>query len=637
MKSKLRSIFVLLCCCFYLHANTTPPPSSQSLMPVIFTIENATGAVGSEVCVNILAQNFTDILGMQFTIQYDPSVLEYKSIKEASPNSLRIDEEFPEDNFGLPGAGNVPLGRITFVWDAPGARPVTIAENGSLFELCFTVLSTAETTIELTDTPTNIQVVDQNEQVVEVTTTPGSVNDDPGSSNPPTADFSASSTNVVEGNSINFTDLSTGATSWSWSFPGGTPNTSSGQNPSITYNTPGTYNVTLTATNSDGSDTETKTGYITVTNSTPTFDGFTLDILEASGNVNDEVCIPIKAYNFNAILGMQFTIDYDPDVLEFVTIKEGASALRIDEEFLEDNFGLPGTGNVPLGKITFVWDAPGARPVTITDGENLFEVCFRVKTSGPGEVKFSDTPTQIQIVDENEQSIDFSTDPGGINVSSSSGPNASFTANTTTISVGTSVQFTDQSTGNPTNWSWSFPGGTPSTSNNQNPTVVYNTPGAYNVTLTVSNADGSDTETRTGYIIVTDGVVSFDDFTLDITNGSGEVNEEVCISVDAYKFTDILGMQFTIDYDPNVLDFSRIREVAPNAIRIDDEFPADNFGIPGTGNVPVGKITFVWDAPGAREITLEDGTALFEVCFTLKSTAENGNRLFRYPHLNSNH
>ena len=64
---------------------------------------------------------------------------------------------------------------------------------------------------------------------------------------------------------MSFTDASTNTpTSWSWSFPGGTPSSSTSQNPTITYNTAGTYAVTLTATNAFGSDPETKTGYITV-------------------------------------------------------------------------------------------------------------------------------------------------------------------------------------------------------------------------------------------------------------------------------------------------------------------------------------------------------------------------------------
>lgn len=82
-------------------------------------------------------------------------------------------------------------------------------------------------------------------------------------------------------------------------------------------------------------------------------------------------------------------------------------------------------------------------------------------------------------------------------------PQADFAANTTTVFTGGTVAFTDLSTFNPTSWSWSFPGGTPSSFNGQNPpAITYNTAGVYNVTLTVSNANGSDTEVKTNYITV---------------------------------------------------------------------------------------------------------------------------------------
>ena len=630
MKSLLKSLFIFVLYSVFLNpiiankSHSSNFEKDMSLMPINFTFQGGSGAVNSEICLDLLPQNFTDILGMQFTIDFDPAVLEFVSIKEATPNTLRIDEEFPEDNFGLPGVGNVPAGKITFVWDAPGARPVTIDDNVPLFSICFRVLTVQETTLQLSDEPTAIQVVDQNEQELEVSQTPGTINEGQGSSSPPNAEFSANSTTVNEGTTINFTDQSTGnPTSRSWSFPGGTPSSSTSPNPSITYSSAGTYNVTLTVTNSDGSDTETKSGYITVNAVNSGFDGFTLDIDDATGSVNSEVCLPVRGHNFTDVLGMQFSIDYDPSILEYSTIKEGARELRIDEEFLADNFGLPGVGGVPLGKITFVWDAPGAREISLDDGTILFELCFTVKTNSATVVSFSDSPTDIQVIDKDEQQISFNSDPGTVNGGASgSAPNANFSANATTVSAGSTVQFTDQSTGSPTSWSWTFAGGTPATSNSQNPSIRYDTPGTYNVTLTASNVNGSDVETKVGYITVTDGIISFDEFTLDITDVSGNVNEEVCVQINAYKFTDILGMQFTIDYDPSILEFSAINEVAPNAIRIDDEFLSENFGLPGVGGVPLGKITFVWDAPGAREITLEDGETLFEVCFIVKSTEE---------------
>jgi PKD repeat protein len=171
------------------------------------------------------------------------------------------------------------------------------------------------------------------------------------------ANFSASPTQVVQGGSIQFSDLSTGSpNSWSWSFPGGTPSTSTQQNPTITYNTAGTYNVTLTATNGIGStDVETKSAYIQV-------------------------------------------------------------------------------------------------------------------------------------------------------ITSGSAPIANFVASSTSVAISNTVTFTDQTAGNPTSWSWSFPGGTPSTSTLQNPVVTYNTLGNYSVSLIATNSAGNDTELKTNYITVTNPV-----------------------------------------------------------------------------------------------------------------------------------
>lgn len=69
--------------------------------------------------------------------------------------------------------------------------------------------------------------------------------------------------------------------------------------------------------------------------------------------------------------------------------------------------------------------------------------------------------------------------------------------------TGEVIAFADMSSGSPTAWQWAFPGGTPSTSTDQNPRVFYTRDGVYDVTLTVSNADGSDTKTRTGFVKVT--------------------------------------------------------------------------------------------------------------------------------------
>lgn len=75
-----------------------------------------------------------------------------------------------------------------------------------------------------------------------------------GGVNPPVANFNVQST-ATTGESVLCSNSSSFATSYSWSFPGGSPSTSTAINPSTVYSTDGTYTITLTATNVNGSDT----------------------------------------------------------------------------------------------------------------------------------------------------------------------------------------------------------------------------------------------------------------------------------------------------------------------------------------------------------------------------------------------
>ena len=85
---------------------------------------------------------------------------------------------------------------------------------------------------------------------------------------------------------------------------------------------------------------------------------------------------------------------------------------------------------------------------------------------------------------------------------------ANFVANQTNVTPGTTVSFTDQSTGVPTSWAWAVSPGTGwsyaagSTASSQNPQITFNTVGQYTITLTATNAQGSDSEVKTNYIIV---------------------------------------------------------------------------------------------------------------------------------------
>ncbi|MCW3127447.1 MAG: hypothetical protein JWO03_3105 [Bacteroidetes bacterium] len=87
-------------------------------------------------------------------------------------------------------------------------------------------------------------------------------------------------------------------------------------------------------------------------------------------------------------------------------------------------------------------------------------------------------------------------------VSPGGGPYANFTADKLNICAGDQIQFTDASFDTPTVFHWVFAGGTPDTSNDENPLVTYNTPGLYPVSLTVWKDTNSNTKTQTSYINV---------------------------------------------------------------------------------------------------------------------------------------
>lgn len=118
----------------------------------------------------------------------------------------------------------------------------------------------------------------------------------------PTAAFTASSTSGLEPLSVAFTDTSTAGsasiTKWAWSFGDGS--TSSEQNPTHIYVSPGKYDVSLTVTTSIGDDTETKQDYIFAVSTVMDIDG--------SGTLN---ALDVQLV-INAALGA--TIEYDADV-----------------------------------------------------------------------------------------------------------------------------------------------------------------------------------------------------------------------------------------------------------------------------------------------------------------------------------
>jgi PKD repeat protein len=144
----------------------------------------------------------------------------------------------------------------------------------------------------------------------------------------------------------------------------------------------------------------------------------------------------------------------------------------------------PGSFNITFPNGNKLWTYPGSIPVEIT---------------GVGSVTPGDYT--IEFVAQGSNGTPVHKRTALLRVINFAPPVAAFSANHTLSCTGSPVDFTDNSSGTPTAWSWTFQGGTPSTSNIQNPTgIVYSTPGTYDVKLVVTNLMGSDSITSTAYI-----------------------------------------------------------------------------------------------------------------------------------------
>lgn len=316
---------------------------------------------------------------------------------------------------------------------------------------------------------------------------------------PPVAEFTASTLVTCSGD-ICFTDLSANnPTGWLWDFGDG--NTDNVANPCHTYTASGNYTVTLTATNSFGSDDEIKTGYITVnlSGATPVAASCTPATLNGTlgFGISNVQLNTINNPSGNSSEGYgdftcQQTTLFAGQTYAFEALFAGPSTLNGAAWIDYNNDGV-------LNDATErIIDASGAMSMTgnITiPASAALNTPLRMRVSA--DYDFSAPPTPCSDSDFG-QAEDYTV----IIEQDTSPPVTSFTSDVTTTCDGV-VQFQDLSTNIPIAWLWDFGDG--NTAISQNPTHIYTANGIYTVSLTSSNAFGSDPDTIVGYITVTLG------------------------------------------------------------------------------------------------------------------------------------
>lgn len=347
----------------------------------------------------------------------------------------------------------------------------------------------------------------------------------------PVADFFATPIEINIGEVVTFTDMSTNnPTSWNWHFPGGSPLSSSAQNPQVIYNNAGYFDVSLTVTNSAGNNKKTINNYIRVIDPANIVADFSI----SSTNILSTECVSFTDASVGEPTGWNWSFpgaditnstEQNPENICYSLPGTYDIILEVSKGDVKDKYICEGCivvdrhSNAPVvdfsanDEIVFVgnsinftdlstngpivqweWEFEGAEPST-SNSQNPQNITYSVV--GEYDVKLVCTKANgmkdVKIITDYIKVLDPAI----------AYPTAEFAANYTKIRPGEFVTFLDFSTGSPYKWSWTFEGAVPATSNERKPSGIrYNSEGKYKVSLTVSNSKGTDTQTKEDYIVV---------------------------------------------------------------------------------------------------------------------------------------
>lgn len=339
------------------------------------------------------------------------------------------------------------------------------------------------------------------------------------SQTPPTAQFTASPLVVCLEQSIQFTNQSTAGsspiTSWSWDFGDG--NSANTQNPNHVYSAPGTYTVTLTVQASNGqADFELKSAYVTVNpkpvpNFTTTANGCSLPVSVTFGNTTTGAVSYV--WNFG---NTQTSTLQNPAAVNYTTAGTYNVSLIATNSFgckdtmikpivisnFQAGITAPTTAcqntpvsiqnNSTVGSNSWSWTFPGGSPGTSTAQNNT------VVYSTPGTYTIGLTAQNTGLGCSGSTTQQITILPT---------PVPSFTANPTTGCAPQGVTFTNTSPAG-SNFVWTFGDGT--TFNGQTPPVhTYQNNGTYNVTLTMTGANGCPGSVSLNAVTLTPPTASF--------------------------------------------------------------------------------------------------------------------------------
>ncbi len=527
---------------------------------------------GDNISLDITVDAFVGIVSMQYSVNWDPAVLQFTSISNinSSLNGLVM------SNFGTPPSTNP--GVITQSWIDSNLSGVTVPDGTVIYTINFSVIGSpgGSSLVEFTDSPTpreasndqgNLVPIDVNNGTITLTGTPPAggplvltIDDNSSATgalecvdvtcqnfndllsmqysvtyDQTVLQFNSipsSSINLVDFDTNSYGDLGNGVLTISWN------DISSGAGVTVPDNTvlfsicfdviggggssspvdiggtPTPIEVTSTTTGDTNLGINPTNGSVTVTGTGGT--ALTVGVGSDSGVNGSNVCVPVTVTNFTTIVSMDYSMNWDPTIVQF----SGIQNLNLTD-LSNANFNTTAT-LTNNGELTLEWDDSAGSGITVPDGTAIYEVCFDIigSTAQSSAISVTSTPTTIAATQNDSGSI--------------------------------------------------------------GPVSLVQQPGS----IFVDGGSG-------GFQIIA-------------ANETAAPGSMVCVEYSVQAFTNILSMQYTMTYDPAQLQYD-----GPGTLSLGG-LAASSFSNPNPGEIRIS-----WLDPNVSGVTLANGTVIYELCFTV--------------------
>lgn len=531
-------------------------------LPVTINVPDVNANSGEQICLDFSLLDFEDIISMQYTIAWDPAVLEYVQV----------------DGFNLPGISSDNFNllpsqdALVFTWNDPFAQEGTTVADGTFYtQICFNVVGDCNdvSTIQIQSIPTPVEITNADDPGQDIGFLNGEGTVTVNCNNPdglglnvntPTACINPGESFTVCTEVSNFVDLEEFAFTLNWNpsvlqlddvtFPSGLAafgngqidNNFSGQgllgvnwtDPScngvnladgvdllcMDFTSIGSggvnssiyvtgdlepINVTTQCGGSDNLGVNASNGLVEIC--VPT--GITISTGDYEVDPGDIICVPVEVQDFTDVETFSINVAWEQTILSYINTDNAAlGGISFDES-------LSG-----FGYLCAQWT--GVAPETLNDGTTIFEICFEA-TGAP----FTCSPISFPVALPCEQSV----------VTSESG--------------GFSVDINDQ--------------------------------------------DGEVC------------MVNPSSLDIEISNANGSPGENVCVDFTVNNFVSLSDVSFTIEWDNTVLEYVEL--VNPGTL---PNFDSDSYS---ENNASIGVIGVEWESNSTFGNSMSNASTIFSLCF----------------------